>query len=54
MMMLDAEKIRIAPLTGENWPDLEALFGPRGAVGGCWCMYWRQTQSRIRSVQRRG
>jgi GNAT superfamily N-acetyltransferase len=29
------------PLTPERWPDLEALFGPRGAVGGCWCMHWR-------------
>ena len=24
------------PLTPDRWPDLEALFGPRGAVGGCW------------------
>jgi GNAT superfamily N-acetyltransferase len=31
----------ILPLTPERWPDLEKLFGPRGAVGGCWCMYWR-------------
>jgi len=45
MMTLDAEQIRIVPLTGENWTDLEALFGPRGAVGGCWCMYWRQTRA---------
>src|SRR5215207_1279338 len=29
-------------LTPKLWPDLERLFGPRGAVGGCWCMYWRQ------------
>ena len=28
-------------LTPERWPDLEALFGPKGAYGGCWCMYWR-------------
>ena len=26
------------PLTAARWPDLEALFGPHGAVGGCWCM----------------
>lgn len=32
---------RFAPLTVERWPDLEALFGPRGACGGCWDMYWR-------------
>lgn len=29
------------PLTRECWPDFEALFGPKGACGGCWCMYWR-------------
>lgn len=29
------------PLTPDRWADLEALFGPRGAYGGCWCMYWR-------------
>lgn len=29
------------PLTAERWPDLEQLFGPRGACGGCWCMVWR-------------
>ena len=28
-------------VTPERWSDLEALFGPRGACGGCWCMYWR-------------
>jgi GNAT superfamily N-acetyltransferase len=29
------------PATPERWADLEALFGPRGACGGCWCMVWR-------------
>ncbi|MCC6159046.1 MAG: GNAT family N-acetyltransferase [Deltaproteobacteria bacterium] len=28
-------------LTPRDWPDIEALFGPRGACGGCWCMWWR-------------
>jgi GNAT superfamily N-acetyltransferase len=36
------------PLTSLNWPDLEKLFGERGACGGCWCMYWRLTQSQFR------
>jgi GNAT superfamily N-acetyltransferase len=31
-------KLRVAPLTPERWGDFEALFGPRGACGGCWCM----------------
>lgn len=30
------------PLTPQRWGDLEALFGARGACGGCWCMYWRE------------
>jgi len=29
------------PLTPDRWPDLERLFGPRGACAGCWCMWWR-------------
>lgn len=29
------------PLTPDRWPDLERLFGERGACGGCWCMWFR-------------
>ncbi|NOS99785.1 MAG: GNAT family N-acetyltransferase [Phycisphaerales bacterium] len=29
------------PLTSDDWPVIERLFGPNGACGGCWCMYWR-------------
>jgi GNAT superfamily N-acetyltransferase len=29
------------PLTKARWQDFETLFGPNGAVGGCWCMWWR-------------
>lgn len=35
-------RIVCSELTPELWSDLETLFGPRGAVGGCWCMFWRQ------------
>jgi len=31
------------PLTPDHWPDLERLFGPNGACGGCWCMWWRMS-----------
>ena len=31
----------VQPLTADRWPDLERLFGPQGAYGGCWCMWWR-------------
>lgn len=33
--------MRFLPLTPGRFADLEALFGPNGACGGCWCMYWR-------------
>ncbi len=33
--------LEIWPATAERWMDLEALFGERGACGGCWCMWWR-------------
>ena len=33
--------MKVAPLTIDHLPDLEELFGPNGACGGCWCMTWR-------------
>jgi GNAT superfamily N-acetyltransferase len=35
----------IRPLTPARWPDLVELFGPRGAVDGCWCMWPRLTRA---------
>ncbi len=32
------------PLTPDRWQDFERLFGPRGACGGCWCMWFRLTR----------
>lgn len=29
------------PITRNLWNDLEELFGPHGACGGCWCMHWK-------------
>lgn len=34
-------KLSYHPATPDRWPDLERLFGARGACGGCWCMLWR-------------
>jgi GNAT superfamily N-acetyltransferase len=34
-------ELEFYPVTSERWADLERLFGPRGAVAGCWCMWWR-------------
>jgi len=32
------------PLQPDTWDDFAALFGERGACGGCWCMLWRLTR----------
>jgi GNAT superfamily N-acetyltransferase len=40
-----AAELSFHPLTAERWVDLEALFGPRGACAGCWCMWWRRTRT---------
>lgn len=37
----------IRELTKERWADFERLFGPRGACGGCWCMWWRIKRSQF-------
>jgi GNAT superfamily N-acetyltransferase len=33
--------VTIRPLARDDWPAIAALFGDKGACGGCWCMYWR-------------
>jgi GNAT superfamily N-acetyltransferase len=33
------------PVTKGEWKDFTALFGPRGACAGCWCMWWRLTRT---------
>ncbi|HXF50725.1 MAG TPA: GNAT family N-acetyltransferase [Dehalococcoidia bacterium] len=42
---MNIRPLDIRPLTPDRWQDLETLFGPRGASGGCWCMWWRQTRA---------
>ncbi len=37
--------LTVHPLTPDRWPDLEKLFGPSGAYGGCWCMWFRLRRS---------
>ena len=34
-------KFSFHPLTSDRWADFERLFGPRGACGGCWCIFWK-------------
>lgn len=42
---MPATRLKIHPLTPDRWDDFEALFGERGACGGCWCMTPRLTRS---------
>lgn len=42
-------ELKVHPLTMQRWPDIEKLFGKRGACGGCWCMYWRVTRHQFAS-----
>lgn len=35
-------RLTVRPLTAARWADAEALFGPKGACAGCWCMWWRR------------
>jgi len=39
-----ARRLTFQPLAPERWRDFTALLGRHGGVGGCWCMWWRQTQ----------
>jgi len=40
-------EFRFEPVTAAHWNDLEALFGERGACGGCWRMSWRKPKDRF-------
>lgn len=40
-MISKSTGLSFQPLTSDRWSDFERLFGPRGACGGCWCMYWK-------------
>ena len=41
----EGEGLEFHSLAPERWSDLEKLFGPHGASGGCWCMWWRLPRS---------
>jgi len=44
-MKLTKEMLAFKPVNIGQWPDLQKLFGPNGANGGCWCMWWRIKRS---------
>jgi GNAT superfamily N-acetyltransferase len=51
---IDLEHFEVHPLTSQRWLDLERLFGPRGATGGCWCMFWRLKRSEYELMKGEG
>ena len=46
--------LEFQPVTPARWKDLEQLFGPRGAIGGCWCMWWRLKRKDFEAQQGEG
>lgn len=49
-----SSSLEFHPLTKDRWADFEALFGARGAYGGCWCMWWRLTRREFEAGQGEG
>jgi GNAT superfamily N-acetyltransferase len=47
-------QVEFHPVSADRWRDLEALFGPRGACGGCWCMWWRLPRSQFKAQKGEG
>lgn len=48
------EQLMFYPLTKSRWKDFEALFGERGACGGCWCMWFRLKRSDFQKMKGNG
>jgi GNAT superfamily N-acetyltransferase len=46
--------LAFAPLTPARWADFEELFGERGAIGGCWCMWWRLKRTEFERLKGEG
>lgn len=44
-MASNTKGLKVHPLKSDRWRDFEALFGERGACGGCWCAYWRLSRT---------
>jgi len=46
-IIFSTSEFEFHPLTLDRWADFEQLFGPNGAYGGCWCMWWRITRKQF-------
>ncbi len=47
-------QLEVCPVTADRWPDLETLFGPKGAYAGCWCMFWRLERGEFKQMKGEG
>lgn len=55
-MEVENSTLSFKPVTEGNWTDMQALFGEKGAYGGCWCVYWRMKTpefNRLSSTERK-
>jgi len=44
--------LTVKRLSAAQWPQVERLFGEKGACAGCWCMFWRLEEGeRFEDVQ---
>lgn len=50
-MEIEGKSLEFRPLISEDWDCLERLFGKRGAMGGCWCMFWKQTPAEFTKMR---
>jgi len=48
------QNLEFHSLTPDRWSDFEDLFGPRGACGGCWCMWYRLKRSEFEKQKGEG
>lgn len=44
---MSASDLEVVELTEDTWPDLVGLFGPNGAVAGCWCTWFLQSAKQM-------
>ncbi len=40
-------KLEFLPLSPNRWQDFETLFGPKGACGGGWCLFWKKPRKQF-------
>jgi GNAT superfamily N-acetyltransferase len=50
-MSASGDGVEFEPLTRDRWADFERLFGANGACGGCWCMWFRQSNKEFEAAK---